>query len=155
MVDISGEFWQAVMISWSAFAFGVWMFQTLRRDKLARIVSRGLIALSPAVLTCYGAHAVRVNEHLAMVVEAKRAEGVSHGGIVQLAATEVVESRAGGRLERHVYTDGRAGFHRSMPPIPGRIGRGAAVDGFAERANWQSVGPILELPKAIGRGVVY
>jgi hypothetical protein len=63
MVDISGEFWQAVMISWSAFAFGVWMFQALRRDKLARIVSRGLIALSPAVLTCYGAHAVRVTEH--------------------------------------------------------------------------------------------
>ncbi|MFO0201940.1 MAG: hypothetical protein ACK528_02305, partial [Alphaproteobacteria bacterium] len=116
MADLMREFLQAVGLAWLSFGFGVLLFRIGCKDRQTYFLSRALLFLSPAVLTCFGVHAVRENQTLAAVVAAKRAEGVSHGGIVQLAAADVVESRGGGRFERRTYTDGRSELFRSVPP---------------------------------------
>ena len=151
MADLSGEFWQAVMISWSAFAFGVFMFQQLRADKIAVIVSRGLIALSPTVLTCFGVHAVAVNQQLAMVVEAKRAEGVGHG-VTQLVRSDVVETRNGCRIERGQFSDGRR--LTRLSDIHGRNRTEVRRAGQTDGGYFRFDGRTLEVsPEAIGERI--
>ena len=160
-MDFTTEFYHTATVAWACGIISVlcaveaWR-QRAFRWQLAGGVLAGLTGvLCPATLTRGYYEMVVVNQELAAVVAAKRAEGVSHGGIVQLAAADVVESRGGGRFELLTYTDGRSELFRSVPPVSGRTGRGTAVDGSAEPAYGGFIGPVLELPQAIGRGVVY
>ena len=76
MVDLTGEYWQAFSISWCCFAAGVAVWNVVPPTLFSRVLSRALLALSPAVLSCWGVHACRVNEQLAVMVEVKKAQGV-------------------------------------------------------------------------------
>jgi hypothetical protein len=100
MVDLTSDFWQAVTITWACFGMGVAVFHLVPRSWFSVLLSRGLLALCPIVWTCWGVHAVRVNQQLAGMVAVKRAEGVDDGRHVRLVASDVVESGAGCRYER-------------------------------------------------------
>jgi len=115
MVDLTADFWQAVTVTWACFGMGVAVFHLVQRSWFSVWLSRGLLALCPLVWTCWGVHAVRVNQQLAIMVEAKQSQGVDDVRVVQLAATNVVESRGGRRYERCEYTDGtRASWMRDI-----------------------------------------
>ena len=159
-MDFTQEFWHTATVAWACGIMSVlcaveaWRQRAFRWQLIGGVLAGLTGVLCPATLTRGYYEMVVVNQELAAVVAAKRAEGVSHGGIVQLAAADVVESRGGGRFERRTYTDGRSELFRSVPPIPGRIGRGTAEDGSAEPAYGGFIGPVLELPK-IARSHIY
>jgi hypothetical protein len=147
MVDLAREFLQAVALAWLSFGMGVLLFRIGCTQWQTYFLSRALLFLSPFVLTCFGVHACRENADLAAMVAAKKAEGVSDGGVVRLVAADVVQSVDGGRFERRQYSDGGAKIYRSMPPISGRIGRRIAADGHPESEDLGFAGSILELPR--------
>jgi hypothetical protein len=100
MVDLTNDFLQAAAVTWACFAMGVIVFHAIPRTQFSTWLSRSLLALCPLVWTCWGVHAVRVNQQLAIMVEAKKSQGVDDGGSVRLVAADVVESRSGCRYER-------------------------------------------------------
>jgi hypothetical protein len=147
MADLAREFLQAVALAWLSFGMGVLLFRIGCTQWQTYFLSRALLFLSPFVLTCFGVHACRENADLAAMVAAKKAEGVSDGGVVRLVTADVVESVDGGRFERRQYNDGGAKIHRSMPPISGRTGRRIAANGHSESEDFRFAGSVLELPR--------
>ena len=122
MVDLSSDFWQAVTVTWACFGMGVAVFHLVPRSWFSVWLSRGLLALCPLVWTCWGVHAVRVNQQLAIMVEAKQSQGVNDGGVVQLASTDVVESGSGRRYERIECRDGNRTTSTGLRDFHGRAG---------------------------------
>ena len=95
MADLNSDFWQAVTITWACFGMGVAVFHLIPRTTLSVWLSRSLLALCPIVWTCWGVHAVRINQQLASVVAAKRAEGVSDGRLVTVSRRDLVSGKIG------------------------------------------------------------
>jgi len=77
---------------------------------------------------------VVVNQELAAVVAAKKAEEVDDEHVVQLAAEHVFESAGGIRLTRSEYTNG--GRCEGLSNFLGRTGTGRAGAGRVDGANW-------------------
>jgi hypothetical protein len=106
MADLTRDFLQAVGIAWLCFGMGVVLFKLACKDRQMVFLSRALLFLSPAVLTCFGVHAVRENQQLVQMVRLQKSEAVGHG-VTQLVRADVVETRNGCRIERGQFSDGR------------------------------------------------
>jgi len=104
MADLAWEFAQAVALAWLCFGFGVVLFR-MGLDYQCLILSRGLLFLSPFVLTCFGVHATRENQQLAAIVAAKKSEAIS--GRVYLTSATKTDLGYGVRIEREQYSDGQ------------------------------------------------
>jgi hypothetical protein len=130
MASLMYELAQAVAIAWLCFGFGVLMFQMGCRDRHCRILSRGLLFLSPFVLTCFGVHATRENQQLAAILAAKKSEGVS--GRIYLASVTTADYGDGYSLEIERYSDGTTKATGRMPDAGGRITRS---DGGMQAGN--------------------
>jgi hypothetical protein len=105
MADLAWEFGQAVALAWLCFGFGVVLFRMGCKDRHCQILSRGLLFLSPFVLTCFGVHATRENQQLAAILAARKSESVSER--VFLASVTRTDLGDGCHIERECYTDGR------------------------------------------------
>ena len=104
MADLIRELAEAVAIAWACFGLGVVMFRMGCKDWHARLLSRGLLFLSPFVLTCFGVHATRENQQLAAIVAAKKSEAIDER--VYLASTTTADLGDGYQFTSEYYTDG-------------------------------------------------
>ncbi len=118
MASLMFEFAQAVAIAWLCFGFGVLMFRMGCRDRHCQILARGLLFLSPFVLTCFGVHATRENQQLAAILAAKKSEGVS--GRIYLASVTSTDCGDGYSVTVERYSDGTAKLAGQMPVATGR-----------------------------------
>lgn len=118
MASLMYELAQAVAIAWLCFGFGVLMFRMGCKDRHCRILSRGLLFLSPFVLTCFGVHATRENQQLAAILAARKSEGVS--GRIYLASITTADYGDGYSLEIERYSDGTTKATGRMPDAGGR-----------------------------------
>ncbi len=150
-MDFTQEFWHTATVAWACGIISVlcaveaWR-QKAFRWQLAGGVLAGLTGvLCPATLTRGYYEMVVVNQELAAVVAAKKAEEVDDEHVVQLAAEHVFESAGGIRLTRSQYTNG--GRCEGLSDFLGRAGAGGAGAGRADGANWRFDGPVLGLPK--------
>jgi hypothetical protein len=129
MADLMGELWQAVAIAWACFGFGVILFRMGCRDWHARLLSRGLLFLSPFVLTCFGVHATRENQQLAAIVAAKRSEAIDER--IYLASIATADLGDGYQFHSEYYTDGSVKTRGTVP-----IGEGRASRHFGGTEAW-------------------
>ena len=113
------ELFQAVAIAWACFGLGVVLFRMGCRDWHARLLSRGLLFLSPFVLTCFGVHATRENQQLAAIVAAKKGEAIDER--IYLASTTTADLGDGYQFHSEYYTDGRVTTRGQMPTTEGFI----------------------------------
>ena len=118
MADLVREFVEAVAIAWACFGLGVILFRMGCRDWHARYLSRGLLFLSPFVLTCFGVHATRENQQLAAIVAAKRSEAIDER--VYLASTTTADLGDGYQFTSEYYTDGTVVTRGEMRTDAGR-----------------------------------
>ena len=118
MVDLMNELFQAVAIAWACFGLGVVLFRMGCRDWHARYLSRGLLFLSPFVLTCFGVHATRENQQLAAIVAAKKGEAIDER--VYLASTTTADLGDGIEFRSEYFTDGTIITRGQMRTSAGR-----------------------------------
>jgi hypothetical protein len=131
MADLVSEFVQAVAIAWACFGLGVVLFRMGCRDWHARLLSRGLLFLSPFVLTCFGVHATRENQQLAAIVAAKKGEAIDER--VYLASVTRADLGDGIEFHSEYYTDGSAVTRGQVPAGKGRSER--YFDGIETRSE--------------------
>jgi hypothetical protein len=155
-MDFTQEFWHTATVAWACGIISVLCAVEAYRQRAFRLqliggVLAGLTGvLCPATLTRGYYEMVVVNQELAAVVAAKRAEGIQDERIVRLVASDVVESRGGRRYERADYSDGtRASWLRD---IYGRTGPVDGRTGQALRENRLQSGPFVAVPKRQGAG---
>ena len=130
MADLMRELAEAVAIAWACFGLGVVMFRMGCKDWHARYLSRGLLFLSPFVLTCFGVHATRENQQLAAIVAAKKGEAIDER--VYLASITTAEFGDGYSLTTERYSDGTT---RTAGQMPATGRRGAWGDGRHEASH--------------------
>ena len=118
MADLMRELAEAVAIAWACFGLGVILFRMGCRDWHARYLSRGLLFLSPFVLTCFGVHATRENQQLAAIVAAKKGEAIDER--IYLASVTRTELGDGVEFLTEYYTDGSAVTRGQVPAGEGR-----------------------------------
>ena len=118
MADLVREFVEAVAIAWACFGLGVVLFRMGCKDWHARYLSRGLLFLSPFVLTCFGVHATRENQELAAIVAAKRSEAIDER--VYLASTTTADLGDGIEFRSEYFTDGTIITRGQMRTSAGR-----------------------------------
>ncbi|MFN9291378.1 MAG: hypothetical protein ACK6EB_25170 [Planctomyces sp.] len=157
MIDFTQEFWHTATTAWACgvisvlCAFEAWRQKQFRWQLIGGILAGLTGVLCPATLTRGYYEMVQVNQELAVLVAAKKAEGVDDVRVVQLAATNVVESRGGRRYERCEYTDGtRASWMRDLSGRTGPIDRRIGHDLRPDRLQ---PGTTLDLPTGKGTGV--
>jgi uncharacterized membrane protein YiaA len=121
MVDLMNELFQAVAIAWACFGLGVILFRMGCRDWHARLLSRGLLFLSPFVLTCFGVHATRENQQLAAIVAAKRSEAIDER--IYLASIATADLGDGVEFRSEYYTDGSIVTRGQVRTSAGRTSR--------------------------------
>ena len=155
-MDFTTEFYHTATVAWACGIISVlcaieaWR-QKAFRWQLAGGVLAGLTGvLCPATLTRGYYEMVVVNQELAAVVAAKKAEGVNNERVVRLVASDVVESRGGRRYERADYSDGTRAS--GLRDIYGRIGPVDGRTGQALRENRLQFGPFMGVPKGAGSG---
>lgn len=119
MVDLMNELFQAVAIAWACFGLGVILFRMGCKDWHARLLSRGLLFLSPFVLTCFGVHATRENQQLAAIVAAKKGEAIDER--VYLASTTTADLGDGVEFRSEYFTDGTIITRGQMRTSAGRV----------------------------------
>lgn len=118
MADLVSEFVQAAAIAWACFGLGVILFRMGCKDWHARLLSRGLLFLSPFVLTCFGVHATRENQQLAARVSAAKTEKAN--GRIYLASTTTADLGDDIEFTSEYYTDGSARTRGQVPDGEGR-----------------------------------
>ena len=121
MADLVREFVEAVAIAWACFGLGVVLFRMGCRDWHARYLSRGLLFLSPFVLTCFGVHATRENQQLAAIVAAKKGEAIDER--IFLASVTRADLGDGYQFTSEYYTDGTVTIRGQVPDGEGRTPR--------------------------------
>lgn len=131
MADLAYEFAKAVSLAWLCFGFGVVLFRMGCKDRHCRILSRGLLFLSPFVLTCFGVHATRENQQLAAILAAKKSEGVSER--VFLASITRTDLGDGYSVERERFTSGKSAVHAQVPTRD--VGSEDSPDGTEKNAE--------------------
>jgi hypothetical protein len=119
MADLVREFVEAVAIAWACFGLGVVLFRMGCRDWHARYLSRGLLFLSPFVLTCFGVHATRENQQLAAIVAAKKSEAIDER--VYLASVTRADLGDGVEFRSEYYTDGSIITRGQVRTSAGRV----------------------------------
>jgi hypothetical protein len=114
-MDFTQEFWHTATTAWACgvisvlCAFEAWRQKQFRWQLIGGILAGLTGVLCPATLTRGYYEMVQVNQELAVLVAAKRAEGVDDVRVVQLASADVVESGSGRRYERASFGDGATG----------------------------------------------
>jgi hypothetical protein len=119
MADLVREFVEAVAIAWACFGLGVILFRMGCKDWHARYLSRGLLFLSPFVLTCFGVHATRENQQLAAIVAAKKSEAIDER--VYLASVTTADLGDGVEFRSEYYTDGSIITRGQVRTSAGRV----------------------------------
>ena len=159
-MDFTSEFYHTATVAWACGIISVlcaveaWRQRQFRWQLVGGVLAGLSGVMCPATLTRGYYEMVLVNQELAAVVAAKKAEGVSDER-VQLVRADVAESPAGSKFERRQFSDGRSEFFRSVSPVPRRIGRGNAADGFAESADWGSVRPFVGVSEGAAKRIIY
>lgn len=131
-MDFTQEFWHTATVAWGCGVVSVlcaieaWRQKQLRWQLIGGILAGLTGVLCPATLTRGYYEMVQVNQELAVLVAAKKAEGVDNGRVVQLASADVVESRSGRRYERSSFGDRATGaglrdFHGRAGSITGGV----------------------------------
>ena len=155
-MDFTQEFWHTATTAWACgvisvlCAFEAWRQKQFRWQLIGGILAGLTGVLCPATLTRGYYEMVQVNQELAVLVAAKKAQGVDDGGSVRLVASDVVESRGGRRYERADYSDGtRASWLRD---IHGRTGPTDGRTGQTLRENRLQPGQVMGMPAGKGTG---
>jgi hypothetical protein len=110
-MDFTQEFWHTATTAWACgvisvlCAFEAWRQKQFRWQLIGGILAGLTGVLCPATLTRGYYEMVQVNQELAVLVAARKAEGVDNGGVVRLVASDVVESGSGRRYERASFGD--------------------------------------------------
>ena len=134
MADLMRELAEAVAIAWACFGLGVVLFRMGCKDWHARLLSRGLLFLSPFVLTCFGVHATRENQQLAAIVAAKKGEAIDER--IYLASTTTADLGDGYQFRSEYYTDGTVVTRGQVPTTEGFLTWDFdAVEGGSEDAS--------------------
>ena len=155
-MDFTQEFWHTATVAWACGIISVLCAVEAYRQKafrwqLAGGVLAGLTGvLCPATLTRGYYEMVVVNQELAAVVAAKRAEGVDDEHVVQLVEEHVFQSPGGIRLTRSEFSDGRR--FAQLSNLFGRTGAGGAGTGRSGQPNWRFDESVLGVPKGAGSG---
>lgn len=111
-MDFTQEFWHTATTAWACgvisvlCAFEAWRQKQFRWQLLGGILAGLTGVLCPATLTRGYYEMVQVNQQLATMVAAKRAEGVQNGRVVAVSRSDVVSSKGGCRFEFERYSDG-------------------------------------------------
>ena len=106
-MDFTNEFYHTATVAWACgvisvlCAFEAWRQQQFRWQLVGGILAGLSGVMCPATLTRGYYEMVCVNQELATLVAAKRAEGVGNG-ITRLVQSDVFETAGGCRLERGV-----------------------------------------------------
>jgi len=142
MADLSGEFWQAMSVGWACFGLGVAVFRITPQSIVTVALSRALLVLAPGVLSCWGVHAVRVNEQLRVMVEAKQSTEVGEYDRVYVTRADTITTAGGRVIEFTRYSDGR-----SVSLIRGCAGGEGQPAGQADSGDWGSAAAAGALPE--------
>ena len=143
MADLAWEFGQAVAIAWLCYGFGVLMFRMGCKDRHCQVLARGLLFLSPFVLTCFGVHATRENQQLAAILAARKSEGVSER--IYLASVTETDCGDGYSVTVERYSDGTAKLAGQMPVAVGRDAWGDGRRKASHEANGNLSRGVLSL----------
>ncbi|NBN87594.1 MAG: hypothetical protein EBV32_00650 [Proteobacteria bacterium] len=142
MADLSGEFWQAMSVGWACFGLGVAVFRITPQSIVTVALSRALLVLAPGVLSCWGVHAVRVNEQLRVMVEAKQSTEVGGYERVYVTRADTITTGDGNTIGFVRYSDGR-----SVPSLHGLHRREGRPAGQADPRDWGSAAAAGALPE--------
>ena len=127
-MDFTQEFWHTATTAWACgvisvlCAFEAWRQKQFRWQLIGGILAGLTGVLCPATLTRGYYEMVQVNQELAVLVAAKKAQGVDDGGSVRLVASDVVESGSGRRYERIECRDGNRTTSTGLRDFHGRTG---------------------------------
>ena len=149
-MDFTSEFYHTATVAWACGIISVlcaveaWRQRQFRWQLVGGILAGLSGVMCPATLTRGYYEMVLVNQELAAVVAAKKAEGVSDER-VQLVRADVFETPSGSRLERSEFSNGKRAVRVS--DIRGRIGSGWDRVGHIDGQNQHAVGSILGLPQ--------
>jgi len=148
MADLTGEFWQAMSVGWACFGLGVAVFRITPQSIVTVALSRALLVLAPGVLSCWGVHAVRVNEQLRVMVEAQQSTEVQEYDRVYVTRADTITTGDGNTIGFVRYSDGR-----SLPSLQRRDRREGRPAGQTDSGDWGSAAAAGALPEEwTGRG---
>ena len=149
-MDFTSEFYHTATVAWACGIISVlcaveaWRQRQFRWQLVGGVLAGLSGVMCPATLTRGYYEMVLVNQELAAVVAAKRAEGVSDER-VQLVRADVFQTAGGSKLERSEFRDGSRAVRLS--DIRGRIGSSWDRIGRIDGQNQHAVGSILGLPQ--------
>jgi hypothetical protein len=153
-MDFTQEFWHTATVAWGCgvvsllCAIEAWRQKQLRWQLIGGVLAGLTGVLCPATLTRGYYEMVQVNQELAVLVAAKKAEGVEDEHVVRLAEEHVFESPGGIRLTRSEFSDGRR--FAQLSNLFGRTGAGRAGTGRVDSENWRFDESVLGVPKKQG-----
>ena len=156
-MDFTQEFWHTATVAWGCgvisvlCAFEAWRQKQFRWQLIGGILAGLTGVLCPATLTRGYYEMVQVNQELATMVAARKAEGVDDGGAVRLVASDVVDTCDGRRYERAKYSDGTTrtwlrNLHGRVGPVDERAGR------YLQQNRLQP-GQVMGMPSGQSSGV--
>ena len=149
-MDFTSEFYHTATVAWACGIISVlcaveaWRQRQFRWQLVGGILAGLSGVMCPATLTRGYYEMVLVNQELAAVVAAKKAEGVSDEH-VRLVRADVFETAGGSKLERSEFGDGSRSVRVS--DFRGRIGSGWDRIGRIDGQNQHAVGSILGVPQ--------
>ena len=138
-MDFTSEFYHTATVAWACGIISVlcaveaWRQRQFRWQLLGGVLAGLSGVMCPATLTRGYYEMVLVNQELAAVVAAKRAEGVSDER-VQLVRADVFETPGGSRLERSEFNNGKRAVRVS--DLRGRAGAEGLRAGQVDAQLW-------------------
>jgi hypothetical protein len=141
-MELSTEFYRALVVSWLCFAAGAGIFHAYRWCDYGKVLSRLLLALSPGILSAYGYHSVQVCN----TILAAKSQGENVSGRVYLTSVERADCGDGYAVTVERYSNGTANYSGQMPAPAGRTaGSDARLQDGNEETRGMS-GRILSMP---------
>lgn len=123
-MELSTEFYRALVVSWLCFAAGAGIFHAYKSCDYGKVLSRLLLALSPGILSAYGYHSVQVCN----TILAAKSQGENVSERVYLTSISRADCGDGYAVTVERYSDGTANYSGQMPVTEGRAeGRNARL----------------------------
>jgi len=150
-MDFTQEFWHTATVAWACGIISVlcaveaWRQRQFRWQLVGGVLAGLSGVMCPATLTRGYYEMVLVNQELAAVVAAKKAEGVSDGERVQLVRSDVFETAGGSRLERSEFSNGKRAVRVS--DLRGRAGAEGLRAGQVDGRHRGTFGSVVGLPE--------
>jgi hypothetical protein len=120
-MELSTEFYRALVVSWLCFAAGAGIFHAYRWCDYGKVLSRLLLALSPGILSAYGFHSVQVCN----TILAAKSQGEPVSERIYLTSISYTDLGDGYACRTERYSDGSANSTTQVRSVEGCVAGGA------------------------------